>query len=89
MTFWILDSLLFIVSDLDELNTVWMDGIIEVFSLPRENGEISFHEHLSALRRSCASATVGLDGGVQSCRLSMCLDAIHHIARAAIVPNGV
>lgn len=39
---------------------------IELFSLPRGYGEVSFREHLSALLRSCASATVRLDEDVRS-----------------------
>lgn len=63
--------------------------IVQLLSTPREHGNITFRDHLLALLRSCAPGIVGLDESVRSRRLSVCLDAVHHIAKAAIVPNGV
>ena len=63
--------------------------IIQLFSNPPQNGKISFRDHLSALLRSCAPGTVGLDEKTRKRRLLVCLDAIHHIAKASIVPSSV
>jgi hypothetical protein len=53
---------------------------------PPEHGKTTFLEHLSSLLRSCAPGAVGLDEGMRKHRLSVCLDAVHHIARASLVP---
>jgi len=63
--------------------------IVQLLSTPIEHGNITFRDHLLALLRSCAPGIVGLDESVRSRRLSVCLNAVHHIAKAAIVPNGV
>jgi hypothetical protein len=65
------------------------ETIAQLFSNPAEHGKISFRDHLFSLLRSCAPGTIGLDEGTQSHRLSVCLDAVHHIAKAPFVPNGV
>ena len=63
--------------------------IVQLFSNPVPNGRISFRDHLSALLRSCTPGTVGLDDETRKRRLLVCLDAIHHIAKASIDPSGV
>jgi hypothetical protein len=65
------------------------ETIIELLTIPLELGEFTFLEHLSALLRSCAPGTTGLDEGRRRDRLFVCLNAVHHIARTSIVPSGV
>ena len=60
---------------------------IQLFSNPPENGTIAFREHLSALLRSCAPGTVGLDGHARRHRLLVCLGALHQIVRASTIPS--
>ena len=59
------------------------DTIIQLMSGPVESGRIVFRDHLLALLRSCASGTVGLDEDTRRQRLIVCLNAIHHIAKAS------
>jgi len=63
--------------------------IVQLFINPVNPGEISFPEHLSSLLRSCDPGTIGLDENTCRRRLLVCLDAVHHIAKASVVPSGV
>jgi hypothetical protein len=63
--------------------------ISQLFSNPPKHGKNPFRDRLFALLRSCAPGTVGLDKDIRSHRLSVCLDAVYHIANAPFVPNGV
>lgn len=63
--------------------------IIQLFSNPPKRGKITFREHLSTLLRSCAPGTVGLDEHTRRHHLLACLGAVHHIARASVIPNGI
>ena len=50
---------------------------------------ILFRDHLYTLLRSCAPGTIGLDEGARKHRLLACLEVIHYIAKASIVPSKV
>jgi len=63
--------------------------IVQLFINPVRSGEIPFPEHLSSLLRSCAPGTIGLDENTCRSRLLVCLDAVHHIAKASVVPSRV
>ena len=66
------------------------ETIIQLFTNPPEDGNITFREHLSALLQSCAPGTVGLDDSenTRKYRLLVCLGAVHRICRASIIPDG-
>jgi hypothetical protein len=55
--------------------------------LSSDNRRISFRHHLSTLLRSCAPGAVGLDDDMRKRRLLVCLNAVHHIAKASIAPS--
>ncbi|KAH9054828.1 hypothetical protein EDB87DRAFT_1644897 [Lactarius vividus] len=57
------------------------DTIIQLISAPFYSGKI-FSQHLSTLLRSCIPGSVGLDEDTRKRRLTVCLNAVHHIARA-------
>ena len=61
--------------------------IIQLLNRPYQEGEVSFRHHLSTLFRSCTPGTAssGLDENMRRHRLLICLDAVHHIAKAPIV----
>ena len=61
--------------------------IIQLFTNPPEDGNITFRERLSALLQSCAPGTVGLDENTRRYRLLVCLGAVHRICRASIIPD--
>jgi hypothetical protein len=49
-----------------------------------------FTQYLSTLMRSCITSSIGLDEAIRKRRLIVCLNTIHHIARAfSSVPDGV
>ena len=62
------------------------ETIIQLLSKSFQDGKVSFRHHLSTLLRSCTPGTVssGLDENTRRHRLSVCLNAIHHIAKAPI-----
>jgi hypothetical protein len=60
------------------------ETIIQLLSNSFDHGKISFRHHLSILIRSCAPGTVGLDEDMRRRRLLVCLNAVHHIAKASI-----
>jgi Family of unknown function (DUF6535) len=62
--------------------------IVQLMSAPVESGKVIFRDHLLSLLQSCAPGTVGLDEDTRRHRLLVCLDAIHHIAKASSVPHG-
>ncbi|KAN0130500.1 hypothetical protein V8E53_011586 [Lactarius tabidus] len=55
--------------------------IVQLFSSPVNDGKL-FSQHLSALLQSCTPGSTGLDDVARRCRLLICLNAVHHIARA-------
>ncbi|KAH9172721.1 hypothetical protein EDB89DRAFT_2069393 [Lactarius sanguifluus] len=57
------------------------DTIVQLISIPFYSGKI-FSQHLFTLLRSCASGLTGLDEHTRRRRLVVCLNAVHHIARA-------
>ncbi|KAH9018713.1 hypothetical protein EDB85DRAFT_600337 [Lactarius pseudohatsudake] len=57
------------------------DTIVQLISAPFYSGKL-FSQHLSTLLRSCAPGLTGLDGHTRRRRLVVCLNAVHHIARA-------
>lgn len=63
--------------------------IVKLFTEPVKPGNISFPEHLSSLLRSCAPGTIGLDENTCRHRLLVCLDAVHHIAKASVVTPDI
>jgi hypothetical protein len=63
--------------------------IVQLFIKHVTSGKVSFLEHLSSLLRSCAPGTTGLDENTSRLRLLVCLDAVHHIAKASAVPSVV
>ncbi|KAI9456352.1 hypothetical protein BJY52DRAFT_1276353 [Lactarius psammicola] len=65
------------------------DTIVQLISAPIHSGKI-FSQHLSTLMRSCIPGSIGLDEDTRKRRLIVCLNAVHHIARAySGVPYGV
>ena len=65
------------------------DTIVQLISAPIHSGKI-FSQHLSTLMRSCTPGSTGLDEDTRRRRLIVCLNAVHHIARAySGVPYGV
>jgi hypothetical protein len=61
---------------------------IRLLNIPFEKGTITFRDHVLGLLRSCVPRTDGLDEGMRSHRLSVCLDAIYDVVWASIFPNG-
>ena len=59
---------------------------IQLLSKSFQEGKVSFRHHLSTLIRSCTPGTAssGLDENVRRRRLLVCLNAVHHIAKAPI-----
>jgi hypothetical protein len=63
--------------------------IVQLVGGPVRYGKI-FTQYLSTLMRSCTSSSIGLDEDTRKRRLIVCLNTIHHIARAfSGVPHGV
>jgi hypothetical protein len=64
--------------------------VVQLMSGPVESGRgrIIFRDHLLSLLRSCTPDTVWLDEDMRRRRLLVCLNAIHHIAKASL-PYGV
>jgi Family of unknown function (DUF6535) len=62
------------------------ETIIQLLSKSFQDGKVSFRHHLSTLFRSCTSGTTssGLDEDMRRRRLLVCLNAVHHIAKASI-----
>ena len=65
------------------------DTIVQLMSGPKESGRTVFHDRLLSLLRSCTPDTVWLDEDMRRRRLLVCLNAIHHIAKASAPPYGV
>jgi Family of unknown function (DUF6535) len=65
------------------------ETVVRLMDASIRSGGVLFREHLYTLLRSCAPGAVGLDEGVRRRRLLVCLEAIRHIAKASVVPNGV
>ena len=63
--------------------------IVQLMSGPIESGRIVLRDRLLILLRSCAPGTVWLDEDMRRGRLLVCLNAIHHIAKASTLPYGV
>jgi hypothetical protein len=63
--------------------------IIQLMSGPVESGRIVFRDHLLTLLRSCTPGTVGLDEDMHKHRLLVCLNAIHHVAKASTLLYSV
>ena len=63
--------------------------IVQLTSGPIESGRIVFRDRLLSLLRSCNPGTVWLDEDMRRRRLLVCLNAIHHIAKASSLPYGV
>jgi hypothetical protein len=57
------------------------DTIVQLISAPIHSGKI-FSQHLQTLFRSCTPGSIGLDEKKRRDRLVVCLNAVHHIARA-------
>ena len=57
------------------------DTIVQLISAPIHSGKI-FSQHLQTLLRSCTPGSIGLDEEKRRDRLVVCLNAVHHIARA-------
>ncbi|KAH9074296.1 hypothetical protein EDB83DRAFT_2356101 [Lactarius deliciosus] len=57
------------------------DTIVQLISAPIHSGKI-FSQYLSTLMRSCVPGSTGLDEDTRRRRLIVCLNAVHHIARA-------
>ncbi|KAN0113969.1 hypothetical protein V8E52_007118 [Russula decolorans] len=62
------------------------ETIIQLLSKSFQDGKVSFRHHLSTLFRSCTPGTAssGLDENMRRRRLLVCLNAVHHIAKASI-----
>jgi hypothetical protein len=63
--------------------------IVQLMNGPIESGKIVFRDRLLSLLRSCTPGTVWLDEDMRRRRLLVCLNAIHHIAKASTLPYGV
>ena len=57
------------------------DTIVQLMCCPVQYRSI-FTQYLSTLMRSCTPTSIGLDEDTRKRRLLVCLNAIHHIARA-------
>ena len=57
------------------------DTIVQLIGAPIHSGKI-FSQHLQTLLRSCAPGSIGLDEEKRKERLNVCLNAVHHIAKA-------
>ena len=64
------------------------DTIVQLMSGPIESGRIVFRDHLLSLLRGCTPGTVWHDEDMRRRRLLVCLNAIHHIAKASTLPYG-
>jgi hypothetical protein len=62
------------------------ETIIQLLSKTFQDGKVTFRHHLSTLFRSCTPGTAssGLDENIRRRRLLVCLNAVHHIAKAPI-----
>jgi Family of unknown function (DUF6535) len=62
------------------------ETIIQLLSKSFQDGKVTFRHHLSTLFRSCTPGTAssGLDENMRRRRLLVCLNAVHHIAKASI-----
>ena len=65
----------------DFVGSVPGDTIVQLISAPIHSGKI-FSQHLATLMRTCIPGSFGLDEDTRRRRLIVCLNAIHHIARA-------
>ena len=67
------------------------ETVIQLLSKSFQEGKITFRHHLSTLLRSCIlnTASSGLDENTRRQRLLVCLNAIHHMAKASAPPYGV
>ena len=63
--------------------------IVQLMSGPIESGRIVFRDRLLSLLRSCTPGTVWPDEDMRRRRLMVCLNAIHHIAKAPTLPYGI
>ena len=62
------------------------ETIIQLLKKPFQDGRVTFRHHLSTLFRSCTpdTAPIWLDENMRRRRLLICLNAVHHIAKASI-----
>jgi hypothetical protein len=60
---------------------------VRLFTFRVERGEIPFRDRLISLLQSCAPGTTELGDWDRTRRLSVCLNVVHHIARASIIAN--
>jgi hypothetical protein len=62
------------------------ETIIQLLNKSFQDGELTFRHHLSTLFCSCTpdTASSGLDEDMRRSRLLVCLNAVHHIAKASI-----
>jgi hypothetical protein len=62
------------------------ETIIQLLSQYPQDGKVAFRHRLSTLFRSCTPGTAssGLDENMRRRRLLVCLNAVHHIAKASI-----
>jgi len=63
--------------------------IAQLFSDNSQYRRFPFRDRLFTLLRSCAPGTVGLEEDKRKHRLLVCLNAIHHVVKASIVPYTV
>ena len=57
------------------------DTVVQLIRAPIHSGTM-FSHHLQTLLRSCAPGSIGLDEEKRRARLNVCLNAVHHIAKA-------
>ncbi|KAI0004882.1 hypothetical protein BJV74DRAFT_311118 [Russula compacta] len=64
--------------------------VIQLICDPIESRKLTFHEHILTLLRSCGPDifALGLNENERKSRLLVCLDAVHHIANASILPRS-
>jgi Family of unknown function (DUF6535) len=65
------------------------DMVVRLMNNSVDPRKVHFRNQLHTLLHSCASATDGLSEEVRRSRLLICLDAIHHVARAFFIPTDV
>src|SRR5260370_16195401 len=63
--------------------------IVQLMSGRIESGRVIFRDHLLTLLRSCAPGTFWVNEDMRRRRLLVCLNAIHHIAKASTLPYGI
>ncbi|KAI0303275.1 hypothetical protein BC826DRAFT_340201 [Russula brevipes] len=73
------------------LASITSEDLTELMTPPIDSGKIVFREPLLTVLRGCSmdARTIGLEEDVRKRSLIVCLDAVHHVVKTLIGPNGV